>query len=109
MMRSSCPFGDAIQNTHAFIQSDPARNAFSAGLRVSELDEVTGDINHAVVFVHHDHAAGAHDGTELRQIFVVHRGIEHVLRYAAAGRATRLDGFHLTAPDCAFTDVVDER
>src|ERR1700756_3491976 len=104
MMRSSCPFGDAIQNTHAFIQSDPARNAFSAGLRVGELDEVTGDINHAVVFVHHDHAAGAHDGSELRQIFVVNRSVEHILRNAAAGGPARLDSLHLTTPDSTFTD-----
>src|SRR5579864_8415978 len=109
MMRSSCPFRDATQDAHAFIQSCAARNAFSAGLGVGEFDEVAGDINHAVVFVYQDHAAVAHDGTELRQIFVVHRGIEHVLRNAAAGRAARLNGLHLTTSDCAFTDVVDER
>ena len=87
--------GDAVQDAQTLVQSDAAGNAFAARLGVGELDEVAGDVDHAVVFVHHHHAAGAHDGAQLRQAFVVHRGVEHLAGDAAAGRASglhRLDG-----------------
>ena len=47
---------------------DPAGNALAARFRMRELDEVARDVDHAVVFVHHHHAARAHDGSELRRL-----------------------------------------
>ena len=75
---------------------------------MGELDEVAGDVHHAVVFIHHHHAAGAHDGADLGQGLVVHRGVEHLLRDAAARGAAGLDGLDGAAVDAAFADVVDE-
>ena len=40
---------------------------------------------------------------------VVHRGVEHLVRDAAAGRAAGLDGFDGAAVGAAAADVVDER
>ena len=73
-----------------------------------ELDEVAGHIHHAVVFIHHHDAAGAHDGAELRQGLVVHRGVEHLLRDAAAGGPAGLHGLDVLAVGTAFAHVVDE-
>ena len=84
--------GELVQDAQGLVQADAAGDAFAAGFGVGELDEVAGDVHHAVVFVHHHHAAGAHDGAELRQRFVIHRRVEHLLRDAAAGRAAGLHG-----------------
>src|SRR5271155_5020750 len=101
MVHASGAVGNAGQNAQTFVQPDAARNAFAARLRVGELHEVTGDVNHAVVFVHHHHAARAHDGAQLGQAFVVHRGVEHLGGNAAAGGATGLHGFNGAAFDAA--------
>lgn len=75
---------------------------------MGEFDEVAGDVHHAIVFIHHHHAARAHDGAELHEGFVVHRGIEHFLGDAAAGRTAGLHGLDLAAGGAAFADVIDE-
>ena len=95
MMRRARAFGDAIQNAQALVQADAAGDAFAARFRVRELDEVAGDVDHAVVFVHHDHAARAHDRAELRQVLVVDSGVEHLVRNATAGGAAGLHCFDL--------------
>ncbi len=77
-------FGDGVEDAERFVEAHAAWDALAAGLRVRELDEVAGDIDHAVVFVEHDHAAGAHDGADLRQGFVVDRSVEHFDGDAAA-------------------------
>ena len=57
----------------ALFKSHAARHAFAARLGMGELDEVARHVDHAVVFIHDHHAAGAHDGAELREVFVVDR------------------------------------
>ena len=42
-----------------------AGRALAAGLARGEAHEVARDVHHAVVLVHDDHAARAHDGAEL--------------------------------------------
>src|ERR1035438_4756622 len=74
----STPIRDGIEYAERLVEPDPAWDAFAAGLGVGELDEVAGHIDHAVVFIHDHHAAGAHDGTNLRETLVVDRGVEHV-------------------------------
>ena len=75
---------------------------------MGELDEVAGDVDHAVVFVHHDHAAGAHDRADLRERLVVDGRVEHVERDAAARGTAGLHGLDLAAVRGAAADVVDE-
>ena len=73
-----------------------------------EFDEVAGHIDHAVVFVHDHHAAGAHDGADLRQALVVDGRVEHLDGDAAAGGPAGLHGLDAAPGDRAFADVVDE-
>ena len=80
VMHGARAFGDAVENAQRFVETDTARNTFSAGLGVGELDEVAGDIDHAVVFIHDHHAAGTHDGAEPGKALVVHGGVKHFLR-----------------------------
>src|SRR5579872_5404330 len=101
-------FGHTVQNAQALVQPDPAGDAFATRLGVSELDEIAGDVDHAIVFIHHDHAAGAHDGSELRQVLVVDCGVEHILRNTSTRGAAGLNGLDLASPDGAFADVVNE-
>ena len=74
---------------------------------MGELDEVAGHIDHAVVFVHHDHAARAHDRAERGERLVVDRRIEQLRRDAAARGATGLNGLHLACRGAA-ADVVND-
>ena len=73
-----------------------------------ELDEEAGDVHHAVVFVQHHHAARSHDGAELRQRLVIHRGIEHFARDAAAGRSAGLHRFDGAVLQPAAAHIVNE-
>ena len=109
VMHRARAFGHAIQNPQGLIQSHPARNAFAARLGMRELDEVSLHVHHAVVFVHHNHAARSHDRAQLRQAFVVHRGIEHLVRNASARGAAGLHRLDLAPTDAAFADVINKR
>ena len=102
------PLGEAVQHPQGLVQADAAGDALAAALRVGELDEVAGDVHHAVVFVHHDHAARAHDRAELRERLVVDRRVEHVGGDAAARGPAGLDGLDVAAVGAALADVVDE-
>ncbi len=100
--------GDAREDAQRLVQPDAAGHALAAGFRVGEFDEVAGDVDHAVVFVHHHHAARAHDGAELAQRLVIDRRVEHVLRNAAARRPAGLHRLDRMAVQAAAADVVDE-
>ena len=67
--------GDGLQHFHEAQSPFPARGAFAAGLIPGEVQEILGDVHHAILFVHDDHAAGTHDGAQGRQGVVVHRRI----------------------------------
>ena len=108
MLRCAAAGGDGVENAQGLVEADAARDAFAAGLGVREFDEVAGDVDHAVVFVHDDHAAGAHDGADLSEAFVIDRGVKHLHRNAAAGGSAGLHGFYAAAGRSAFADVVDE-
>ena len=97
LARFRCPWVMAFRMRSALFEPHAAGHALAAGLGVGELDEVAGHIDHAVVFVHHHHAAGAHDGADLRQAFVVDRRIEHLHGNAAARRPAGLHGLDAAA------------
>ena len=65
------PIGDRIENPQCLIEPDSAGHALSARFRVSEFNEVSRYIHHAIVFIHHHHSARTHDRANLRQAFVI--------------------------------------
>ena len=99
---------EAVQDAQRLVEAHTAWHALAAGLGARELDEVARHVDHAVVFVHDDHAAGAHDRAQLRERLVVDRRVEHLGRDAAAGGAARLHGLDVAAVRAALADVVDE-
>src|SRR5208337_2949167 len=74
-----------------------AGNALAAGFGHAELHEVVRHVHHAGAVVHDDHAAGAHDGTEFPERFIVYGEVEELFRDAAAGRSTGLHGLEFMA------------
>ncbi len=102
------PSGDAVQDAQFFVQAHAAGNTFATRFRIRELDEVAGNIDHAVVFVHHDHAARAHDRAELCEALVIDGGIEHFMWNGSTGGTARLYGLDLPAGHASLADVVDE-
>ena len=70
-----------------------ARYALAARLIHAELHKVAGNIHHAVSFVHDDHSARTHDGSDFGKRFVVDWRIEKDARNGAAGRSARLCRF----------------
>ena len=100
--------GEAVEHREGLVEAHAAGHALAARLGVGELHEVARDVDHAVVFVHHDHAARAHDRADLGQRLVVDGRVEHVQRDAAAGGTAGLHRLDLAAVGGAAADVVDE-
>ena len=101
-------FGDGGEHFEQTLRADTAGRALTAGFVDDEVHVEVGDVNHAVVFVHDDRAAGAHHGAAGDESVVVDRGVEVFLGQAAAGRTAGLNGFEgLVARDAA-ADVIDE-
>ena len=99
-----------VQDAQRLVQPHAARHALAAGFRVGELDEVAGDVHHAVVFVHHHHAARAHDGAELAPASRSPPGVSNI----SCGMQPPEGPPVCTALTCwpshaAAADVVDER
>src|SRR5579863_3182616 len=57
LLRRSVPIGDRIQYSQGLVEPHPARHTLSARFRMREFNEVSRDIDHAIVFIHHDHSA----------------------------------------------------
>ena len=92
--------GHAAQDVVHLDGARAAGNAFAAGFLHAELHEEAGDVHHARGFVHDDQAAGAHDGADARERFVIDRQIQELLGDAAAGGAAGLRGFELAVREC---------
>ena len=90
------------------------RDPFAAGgtlparFILQEGEEEAGEIHHAVVFVHHDHAAGAHHRADFDQLVVVDRQVQVLLSQDPARRAAGLHAFELFAVLDAAADIVDD-
>ena len=85
-----------------------ARGAVAARLGGQEAQEVLGDVHHAGVLVHHDHAAGTHHRALGHERVEVHRHVELVRRQAAAGGAAGLHGLERLAAGDAAADAEDD-
>ena len=86
------PSRDPLDDLPHPLRPFPAGNALAAGLVAEEIQEILGDIDHAGLLVHDDHAARAHDRAGLGQALVIDGQVEHLLGQAAARRAAGLDG-----------------
>ena len=101
-------FSDSCQDLQQRIAAVAARAALPAGLVIGELNEELGDIDHAGVFIHHNHSAGTHHGAHFLQALVVNREIDVAIRDAAPRRTARLHRLELFAARDAAADVVDD-
>ena len=70
------PVDDPGEDLEQALVADAAWGAFAAGFIDREGQIELGDVDHAVVFVHDDHAAGAHHGTRGHEAVVVDRGVQ---------------------------------
>ncbi len=84
-----------------------AWNALAARFVHAEFHEEPRHIHHVRRLIHHDHAAGTHNGPKLHQGIVVHRGIQRLGRYAPAGWPARLNGFDRPPVRSPATHLLD--
>ena len=63
----SFAFGDSRQDLQHPFGADAAGNTLSAGFVLGEAQKETGNVHHAGLFVHDDHAARSHHGTRFGQ------------------------------------------
>ncbi len=89
------------------LRSLAAGEALAARLVLEEAHEVLGDVHHAGVLVHDDHAARTHDRPGLPQAVEVDGKIEALGRYATTRRAAGLHGLDFRPGGGAAADVVD--
>ena len=68
--------GDLFKGLPETLGADTARGTFTAGLIHGEVEEELGDVDHAGIFVHDDHAAGAHHGVFGKKVVVVDGAID---------------------------------
>lgn len=100
-------FGYLVQYFQQALVADAARGAFSARLLYREVQIEAGYGHHAVVLIHYNHAAGTHHGTFSKQVVEVYRGIQMLLRQAAARRTSGLHSLELLAAFDAAAYFVD--
>lgn len=89
------------------LEAFPAESAFAARFAAGEIQEIGGDVNHAVAFVKHNQTAGAHHRAVGGEGFIVDRQVEQSRGQAAAGRAADEYSLDLMAVFSAAADVFD--
>ena len=99
---------NVFQNGEHLLGSQSARHALATGFFFGEIEEVTGEIDHASFFVHHDHAARTHDCPGCVERVVIHGDVEQFFGNAAAGGAAGLHGFEFAFARHAAADVEDQ-
>ena len=95
-------FGENFKHT---LGSYTAGGAFAAGFVADEFHIELRNVNHAVVLVHNDCAAGAHHGAERNKVIKVYGSVKLVLDDTAAGGAACLDCFEALAVGNSAADV----
>ncbi len=88
--------------------ADSAEGALAAGFGLSELEEVSGDIDHAIGVVEDDHSAGAHDCAGLGEGFEIDGEVGQFGGDASAGGSADLDGLEFSAVGDASADFFDD-
>ena len=88
--------------------TDTAGRTLTAGFIADEFHIELGNVNHAVVFVHNDCAAGAHHGALSNESIKIDGGVEVFCCETAAGRTACLDSLELLTAWDAAADVINE-
>jgi len=99
---------DPLQDAQHLGSADAAGDAFAATLVAAEVHEEPGNVYHAALVVHDDEPAGAHDGAQRRQVFVVDGGVEVIGGNAAAAGSSGLGSLEAVAFGYAAADVIDD-
>src|SRR5579884_1502794 len=89
----ACQITDVFEDAVHLVGADTARNALAARFRHTEIHEIFRDVYHARGLVHHDHAAGTHDGACLDQRLIVDGHVEKLSRDASARGSSGLHRF----------------
>ena len=100
--------GDSFESLQRSPQPFAAGRAFAARFLCQEGDEVPGDVHHAGLIVHDDHAARTHHGSRFGQAVEIDRHVEVRFGQTAAGGAARLHGLEFAAARNAAADVEDD-
>ncbi len=132
-MSSIVPLPSQILLRMFSITTIPSRQGttLAAGFLLKEIQEIPRDIDHAGIFIHHDHATRSHHRTGFGELVEVHRQIEQADRFiflaniamrnhtgmngsfgsfhdqGTAGRATGLHGFEAFLVRDTAADVVE--
>ena len=101
-------FGDFGKDFEHSLGADSAGRTFSAGFVADEFHIEFCNVDHAVVFVHNDCAAGTHHGTESNKVIEVDGNVKFVRGDAAAGRTAGLDSFEFFAAGNSAADIVNK-
>ena len=101
-------FGDLGKYLEHSLGADTAGRTFSAGFVTDEFHIEFCNVNHAVIFIHNDCAAGTHHGTESNKVIEVDGNIKLISSDTAAGRAAGLDSFEFFAVRDAAADVINK-
>ena len=88
--------------------ADPAEGAFAARLLLGEIQKIARDVDHAAVFVHHHHSAGAHHRAGPGQGVEIHRRIEKIGGQAASRRPADLHRLELFFIGNAAADIENQ-
>ena len=96
--------GKDFQHT---LTTHSARYALAAGLCRGERQEEFGELNHAGVFIHDDHATGPHHSADVFQGIEVYRDVEMLDRDTTTQRAACLHCLELLTVGDTTADVKD--
>ncbi len=84
-----------------------AGETFAAGFILQKIHKIFGDVNHAGIFIHNNHAARTHNRAGIGQAFVINGQIKHIGRNTSPGRSACLNRLYLSLAYRAATDIVD--
>ncbi len=108
VLHGALALGDAGQHLQQSPAADSTRHTLAAGFGRGELEEELGKLDHAGIFVHHNHAAGAHHRADFLQRVEINGRVQRFDAQAAAQRSASLHGFELLALENAAADVKDD-
>ena len=101
-------FSDSLEDLQHPLGADAAWRALPARLILGEIQVELRDIHHAVIFIHNDHAAGAHHGANGFEAVIIDWGIQICRGNDAAGRSAGLDGFEGLVVLNAAANFIDD-
>ena len=100
--------GDLGQHFQQTLGADTAGRTLAAGFVTDEFHIEPGNVDHTVVFIQNDHAAGTHHGAGRDQVLIRNGCIQFILCQTAAGRSAGLDSLELLAFGAAAADIVND-